>query len=75
MQRFFPVSVDTLEVLHLLHEDEPHVRRSCNCTAADRLHYLDALQKFRTRSSSGNFMIYNNSFPGLCGENFYLSLA
>jgi hypothetical protein len=30
-----PRSVDTLEVLHLLHEDEPHVRRSCNYTAGD----------------------------------------
>jgi hypothetical protein len=32
-----------LEVLHLLHEDESHVRRSCNGTAGDRLHYPDAL--------------------------------
>jgi hypothetical protein len=70
-----PRSVDTLEVLHLLHEDEPHVRRSCNYTAGDRLHYPDALQKFRTRASSGNSVIYNSSFLGLCDGNFYLSLA
>jgi hypothetical protein len=75
VRRFFPIRVDTLEVLHLLHEDEPHVRRYCNYTAGDRLHYPDALQKFHTRASSGNYVTYNSSFPGLCGENFCLSLA
>jgi hypothetical protein len=65
VRRFFPVRVDTLEVLHLLHEDKPHMRRSCNCTAGDRLHYPDVIQKFCTRTSSGNSVIYNNSFTGL----------
>jgi hypothetical protein len=70
-----PRTCGYLEVLHLLQEDEPHVRRSRNCTAGDGLHYPDALQKFRTRASSGNSVIYNSSFPGLCSGNFYLSLA
>jgi hypothetical protein len=64
-----------LEVLHLLHKYEQHVRSSRNCTAGDRLHYPDVLQKFRTRTSSGNSVIYNSSFPGLRGGNFCLSLA
>jgi hypothetical protein len=37
---------------------------------ADRLHYLDALQKFRTRVSSGNSVIDNRSFPGYAVESF-----
>jgi hypothetical protein len=64
------VHVDTLEVLHLLHEDEPHVRRSCNCTVGDQLHYPNALQKFRTRASTSNSVIYNNNFSGLCSAIF-----
>jgi hypothetical protein len=72
---FFPVHVDTLEVLHLLHDDEPHMRRSHNCSTGNRLHYPDALQKFRTRASSGNSVIYNSSFTRLCSGKFYLSLA
>jgi hypothetical protein len=67
--------MDILEVLHLLHEDEPHVRRSCNCTASDRLHYPDTLQKFRTHASIGDSVIYKNNFLGLCGGNFCLLLA
>jgi hypothetical protein len=70
VRRFFPVRVDTLEVLPLLHEDEPHVRRSRKYTAGDRLHYPNALQKFCTRASSGNSMIYNNSFPSLTVKIF-----
>ena len=43
---------------------------SRNCTAGFHLHYTDALQKFRSRASSGNPVIYNCSNPGLCGRNF-----
>jgi hypothetical protein len=65
--------VDTLEVLLVPHKYEQHVRSSRNCTASDRLHYPDALQKFRTRTSSGNSVIYNSNFPGLRGGNFFIA--
>ena len=40
----------------------------------DLFDYIDELQKFRTRASSGNSVIYNCSNPGLCGRNFLFSL-
>ena len=47
---FLHVRVDTLEVLHLQHKDEPFVR----LFGEDLFIYIDALQNFRTRTSSGN---------------------
>ena len=68
---FLPVRVDTLEVPHLLHKDEPHVRRfsqlHCRLYLFD---YIDARQKFRIRASSGNLVIYNSSRSCLWGEKF-----
>ena len=69
-----PVRVDTLEVLHLLHKDEPHVRRFSQLTAGFHLHDTNALQKFRIRASSGNPVIYNCSNPSLCGRKFLFLL-
>ena len=67
---FLPVRVDTLEVLHLRHKDEPFVRLS----GEDLFIYINALQNFRTRASSGNPEIYNCSNPCLCGRKFLFSL-
>ena len=56
---------------HLLHKDEPHVRRFSQLHC--RLHlfgYIDARQKFRIRASSGNLVIYNSSRSCLWGEKF-----
>ena len=47
---------------------------SRNCTAGFHLHYIDALQKFRNRASSGNPVIYNCSNAGLCGRKFLFLL-
>jgi len=41
-----PVHVDTLEVLQLLHEDEPFVGHP----SEDQIGYINAQQKFRTRA-------------------------
>jgi len=60
------VRVDTLEVLHLRHKDEPFMGLSGD----DLFDYIDALQKFRTRASSDNFVIYNCSNIDLCCRNF-----
>ena len=65
-----PVRVDTLEVPHLLHKDEPFERRftQLHCRLAS------ALQKFRNRASSGNPVIYNCSNPDLCGRKILFLL-
>ena len=63
-----PVRVDFMEVLDLLHKDEPFVSGSRNYTAGFHLHYTDPLQKFCNRASSGNPVVYNCSNPGLCGR-------
>ena len=60
-----------MEVLRLLHKDEPFVRRFINCTAGFHLHYTDALQKFRNHASSGSATCSN---PGLCGRKFLFLL-
>ena len=65
-----PICVDNLEALHLQHKDEPFVGLS----GEDLFDYIDALQKFRTRASSGNPVIYNCSNPGLCGRKFLFLL-
>ena len=60
---------------HLLHKDEPHMRRFSQLHC--RLHlfdYIDARQKFRIRASSGNLVIYNSSSSLLWAENFCFSL-
>ena len=60
--------MDFVEVLRLLHKDEPFVRWFT------QLHYrlpsalTDALQKFCNHASSGNSVIYNCSKLGLCGR-------
>ena len=69
--KFLPVRVDFVEVLRLLHKDEPFVRWF---TQLHCLHYIDALQKFRNRASSGNPVIYNCSNPDLCGRKFLFLL-
>ena len=56
-----PVRVDFMEVLDLLHKDEPFVSGSRNYTAGFHLHDTDVLQKFSTRVSSGSPVIYNSS--------------
>ena len=63
--------MDFVEVLRLLHKDEPFVRWYTNCTAGFYLHYTNTLQKFRNRESSGNPVIYNCSNPGLCGDFYF----
>ena len=37
--------------------------------------YIDVLKKFRTRTPSGNPVIYNCSNPGLCGRKFLFLLS
>jgi len=59
-----PVCVDTLAVLHLRHKDELFVGLSDEVP----FDYIDVLKKFRTRTPSGNPVIYNCSNPGLCGR-------
>jgi len=62
-----------LEVPHLLHKDEPHVRRFSQPHC--RLHlfdYIHARQKFRIRASSGNPVIYNSSSSWLWGRIFFV---
>ena len=66
------VHVDTLEVSHMMHKDEPLMRRF------SQLHWRlssarhRALQKFRTRTSSGNSVISNCSIRGLSDRNFFV---
>ena len=48
---------------------------SRNCIACYRTIYPDALQKFRTRASSGNFVIYSSNDLGLCGWKFFFVFA
>ena len=65
------IRMDTLEVPHLLHKDEPHVRRFSQLHC--RLHlfdYINARQKFLIRVSSGNLVIYNSRRSCLWGEKF-----
>ena len=73
MQHFLLVRVDTLEVLHLRHLDEPHERSQkvfVGLSGMDLFDHVNPLQNFRTLASSGDPMIYNCSDPGLCGRNF-----
>ena len=78
--------MDTLEVLHLQHLDEPlHEEDTAECLTWDRLLYFDAvidytaptrLINFRIYASSGNPVIYNNNVPVLRGRNnFCASIA
>ena len=64
--------MDTSEVLHLWHLDEPQgellVGRGQGGDV-ERLHCLDALHQFRNCASSGNLVIYDNSIPGLHGRS------
>ena len=64
------VCVDSLEMLHLLHEDEPFWGHS----GEDQISYINVLQKFCTRESSGNPVIYNCSNPGLRRRKFLFLL-
>jgi hypothetical protein len=63
-----------LEVLHLWHLDELHERKKkffIGLFGKGLFNYIDALQKFRTRASSGNSVIYNCSDPSsLCDRIF-----
>jgi len=54
----------------LLDKDELDMRRSRNYTVDIHLHYLDVLQKFRTRACIGNPVIYNRISSWFMGEIF-----
>ena len=65
-----PVRVDILAVLHLLHKDEPFVELSGEYL----FDYIDALQKFCIRASSGNPTIYTCNNLDLCDRKFLFLL-
>ena len=75
MQHFLSPRVDTLEVLHLWHLDEPHERRQklfVGLSSEGLFDYIDTLQKFHTCMSSGNHVIYKVVFVVYAVEIFFV---